>query len=40
VDKGTMTLDRLGSVVPLDPMSLKRAVIILLERGFLTTASS
>ena len=37
VDKGLMTLDRLGSVVPLDPMTLKRAVITLFERGYLAT---
>lgn len=38
VDKGMMSLDRLGRLVPLDPMNLKRAVITLLERGYLTTA--
>jgi hypothetical protein len=36
VDKGAMTLDRLSSILPLDPFALKRAVINLLERGYLT----
>ena len=39
VDKGAMTLDRLGTIVPLDPLTLKRAVISLLERGYLATIS-
>jgi hypothetical protein len=39
IDKGAMTLDRLGSIVPLDPLTLKRAVITLFERGYLSTRS-
>lgn len=39
VDKGAMTLDRLGTVLPLEPLTLKRAVISLLERGYLATVS-
>ena len=39
IDKGAMTLDRLGSIVPLNPLALKRAVITLLERGYLSTTS-
>jgi hypothetical protein len=39
VDKGAMTLDRLSSALPLDPFALKRAVINLLERGYLAAVS-
>lgn len=39
LDRGAMTLDRLSSLIPLDPMGLKRAVITLTERGYLTTAA-
>jgi len=39
LDRGAMTLDRLSSVIPLDPMSLKRAIITLTERGYLTAAA-
>lgn len=34
VDKGGMTLERLGTVLPLDPLVLKRTVISLFEREF------
>jgi hypothetical protein len=34
-----MTLDRLASIVPLDPMNLKRAIITLAERGYLAATS-
>ena len=37
IDKGGMTLDRLGSIVPLEPLTLKRAVISLFERGYLSS---
>ena len=40
VDKGAMTLDRLGSIVPLEPVALKRAIITLFERGYLATLSN
>ena len=40
LDQGAMTLDRLSIVIPLDPMSLKRAIITLFERGYLATAGS
>ena len=36
LDRGAMTLDRLSGMIPLDPMSLKRAIITLTERGYLT----
>lgn len=36
LDRARMSLDDLGESVPLDPMSLKRAVITLTERGYLT----
>jgi hypothetical protein len=39
LDRCDMTLDDLGTALPLDPMSLKRAVITLIERGYLTTSS-
>jgi Domain of unknown function (DUF4388) len=39
IDKGSMTLERLGSIVPLEPLTLKRAVITLFERGYLATKS-
>lgn len=37
IDKGGMTLDRLGNIVPLEPLTLKRAVISLFERGYLSS---
>jgi hypothetical protein len=39
LDRGVMTLDRLASIVPLDPMNLKRAIITLAERGYLAATS-
>ncbi len=36
VDKGSMTLERLGTVLPLEPLALKRTVISLFEREYLT----
>jgi len=35
VDRADMTLKKLGETLPLDPMTLKRTVIALLERGFI-----
>ena len=35
VDRGSSCLDRLGSTLPLDQMTLKRTVISLLERGYI-----
>ena len=35
LDRGVSTLDRLSSIIPLDPISLKRAIITLIERGYL-----
>lgn len=36
VDRNDMTLKKLGEVLPLDPMTLKRTVISLLERGYIS----
>ena len=38
IDKGSATLERLGTGLPLDPMKLKRILIGLMERGFIATA--
>lgn len=38
VDKGGMTLDRLGVQLPLDPIDLRRAVISLMEREYIGLA--
>jgi hypothetical protein len=38
VDKGNMTLERLGTVLPLEPLVLKRTVISLFEREFISVA--
>lgn len=35
VDKGLMTLERLGTVLPLEPLDLKRTVISLFEREYI-----
>lgn len=37
VDRGTSTLDRLGTMLPLDQMTLRRTLISLIERGYLVT---
>lgn len=37
LDRGVTTLDRLSGIIPLDPMGLKRAIITLAERGYLTS---
>ena len=34
IDKGSMTLERLGTTLPLEPLALKRAVIGLMERQY------
>ena len=39
IAKGQSTLERLGNVLPLDPLTLKRAVISMFERGYLATQS-
>ena len=36
VDRADMTLKKLGETLPLDPMTLKRTVISLLERGYIS----
>ena len=36
VERGLMTLDRVGEQLPLEPLTYKRTVISLLERGYLT----
>jgi hypothetical protein len=36
VERSLKTLDQVGGALPLDPLTYKRAVISLLERGFLT----
>lgn len=35
VDRGGATLNRLSAALPLDPMTLKRTIISLMERGYL-----
>lgn len=35
IDKGNMTLERLGTTLPLEPLDLKRIVISFLEREFI-----
>jgi hypothetical protein len=37
IDKNAITLDGLSSIVPLDPLTLKRAIISLFERGYLSS---
>jgi hypothetical protein len=36
IDKGAMTLNRLGATLPLEPVKLKRTIISLLEREIIT----
>ena len=35
IDKGGMTMDRLGVQLPLDPIQLRRTVISLIEREYI-----
>ncbi len=37
IDKGNMTLERLGTTLPLEPLELKRIVISLFEREFIAS---
>jgi hypothetical protein len=36
VDRGLITVERVASLLPLDPLTCKRTIISLLERGYLT----
>jgi hypothetical protein len=40
VDKGNMTLERLGTVLPLEPLMLKRTVISLFEREYISIGTA